>query len=289
MRKFTSLLLGVMIGLILLMPLGAYCNVAYSWGPKTTYKVTIEAQRGIEFADDTIQISAAISTGAISTTYVAVAGDTMTGNLTVGAIDVNSLINGVSIANATTTGILTTAAFDAQYNDLTNIGTPDANFEATTKLYVDTADALKSNIANPTFTGIVTSPAIDVDSLINGVTITGIATASSADIDSLVNGITIANATTTGILTTAAFDANWNDLTNVGTADANGEAVNKGQMDTADALLVPIAGLVTLTGDITSSASIYINTSAEAFILKGDDDAYYKITVVSGSISAESL
>ena len=43
------------------------------------------------------------------------------------------------------------------------VPTPTNNTDATTKLYVDTADALKANLASPTFTGNVVVPTPDAD------------------------------------------------------------------------------------------------------------------------------
>lgn len=45
--------------------------------------------------------------------------------------------------------------YDANFGDITNVGTPDSNFEAATKVYVDTADALLLPLAGGTITGTV--------------------------------------------------------------------------------------------------------------------------------------
>lgn len=51
----------------------------------------------------------------------------------------------------------------ATFSSTVAVATPTANGHATTKLYVDTADALKANLASPTFTGVPAAPTAAVD------------------------------------------------------------------------------------------------------------------------------
>lgn len=51
----------------------------------------------------------------------------------------------------------------ATFGSTVAVATPTANGHATTKLYVDSADALKANLASPTFTGIPAAPTAAVD------------------------------------------------------------------------------------------------------------------------------
>lgn len=51
----------------------------------------------------------------------------------------------------------------ATFSSTVAVATPTVNGHATTKLYVDTANALKANLASPTFTGIPAAPTAAVD------------------------------------------------------------------------------------------------------------------------------
>lgn len=57
-----------------------------------------------------------------------------------------------------------TSTLDLNSQKIQNLAAPSANNDAATKLYVDTADALKANLASPTFTGTVTLPSGTVTS-----------------------------------------------------------------------------------------------------------------------------
>jgi hypothetical protein len=183
MKKLTSLILGVILIAGILLPMGAYAEVIYSWGADSqrrnnlivegkvsvattetgtevlSVNGTVEVYSGgVKFPDGSVQLSAN-GTADVSAIYVDVAGDTMTGVLTNAAVDVNALVNGVTIASPITTGIATFAATDFDLNDLTNVGTADAAFEAVNKTQMDTADALKASLTGATFTGPVTGEA----------------------------------------------------------------------------------------------------------------------------------
>lgn len=49
------------------------------------------------------------------------------------------------------------------------------------------------------------------------------------------------------------------------------------------------ANTLSLTGNLTIDANVYTLTSAEGFVVKGDDNIYYKIKVKSGAITVEAL
>ena len=65
----------------------------------------------------------------------------------------------LDVANTWTAIQTFDVGLDAGSDRITSVATPTADTDATTKLYVDTEDNLKANLASPTFTGTVTVPA----------------------------------------------------------------------------------------------------------------------------------
>lgn len=65
-----------------------------------------------------------------------------------------------AVSVAGTLGVTGAATFSST---VTLSANPTTNLQAATKQYVDTADALKSNIASPTFTGVPAAPTAAVD------------------------------------------------------------------------------------------------------------------------------
>jgi len=65
-------------------------------------------------------------------------------------------LSDVNLQNVTTAGNTTTTG--ATFGGTVGVATPTASTHATTKLYVDNADALKANLASPVFTGAPSAP-----------------------------------------------------------------------------------------------------------------------------------
>ena len=131
------------------------------------------------------------------------------------------------------------AGLDAGSDKITNVGTPTVNTDATTKLYVDTADNLKANIASPTFTGTVTVPTTLV-----GDAATVAASKGYVDAEDNLKA-NIASPTFTGTVTVPTTLA----------GDADTVAASKGYVDDADDLKANIAS-PTFTGTVTVPATL---------------------------------
>ena len=144
-------------------------------------------------------------------------------------VNATSQSGGVQLDVANTWTALQTfsSGLDAGSVRVVNVATPTADTDATTKLYVDTADALKANLVSPTFTGTVTVP-----TPINNTDATTKLYVDTAD--ALL--APLASPTFTGTVT-------------VPTPTNNAAAVTKLYVDTADALLAPLAN-PTFTGDV---------------------------------------
>lgn len=190
-----------------------------------------------------------------------------------------------------------TATLDLNSQKIQNLATPTVNNDATTKLYVDTEDALKANLASPTFTGTVVLPVGTITSgmIADGAIVNADIDASAAIVDTKL--ATISTASKVANSATSATDANT--LSAIVARDASGNfaagtitAALTGNASTATTLQTArnIAGQ-----SFNGSANISIaptdltgvtSTAAELNILDGATLTVTELNHVDGVTSA---
>lgn len=177
------------------------------------------------------------------------------------------------------------SSFGMNSQRITSLGTPTTSDDAVTKLYVDTADDLKANLASPTFTGTVTIPSgasISGFALLASPTLTGIPTAPTASsvtnstqiattafVQDLVTSATAANTVELGVDTTGSYVASLVAGTGVTLANNSGEGTTPTvTVDTA--VIAPLAS-PTFTGTVVlpSTTSIGTITNTELSYVDG--------------------
>jgi len=202
-----------------------------------------------------------------------VTGD-LTGNVTAGS-------GTSSFNNVTINGSLDLNAGTAA--TVTGLSAPTAGTDATTKTYVDAADALKLNLTGGTLSGAVEmstnkitglgTPTATTDAATKGYVdqeVTAVIAAAPGALDTLnelaaaINddanfSTTITNSIATklpkaGGTMTGAIAMSTNLITGLGTPVSSTDATTKAYVDTADALKLPLAG-GTLTGTLAMSTS----------------------------------
>jgi hypothetical protein len=190
-----------------------------------------------------------------------VTGD-VTGNVTAGSG--SSSFNNVTINGSLDMNAGTSAT-------ITGLSAPSASTDATTKTYVDTADALKLNLAGGTLSGELAmgtskitglgTPTATADAATKGYVdqeVTAVIAAAPAALDTLNElaaalgddanfSTTITNSIATklplaGGTMSGAVAMGTNKVTGLGTPTATADATTKGYVDTADALKVAKAG-----------------------------------------------
>ena len=160
------------------------------------------------------------------------------------------------VGNATvggTFGVTGTSSFTGAVT----VPTPTATGHATTKTYVDTADALKANLASPTFTGIPAAPTAAVDTNTTQIATTAFVIGQAY--------AKLASPTFTGVpaAPTAAVDTNTTQLATTAFVVGQGYAKLSSPTftGTVTAAALTASGQVTFSG--TGAATMNAGTTAQ--------------------------
>lgn len=203
--------------------------------------------------------------------------DTTTGLVTVNgslAVD-NVTIDGNAISATGDLTLSPSGNIDAANNRITEVGTPTENTDATTKLYVDTADALKLNLSGGTMSGAIDMGTNSITGLAAPTQNTDAAT--KQYVDNATKEISISDGTTTDTVVTGEaitfVDAGDN---NIVTAVSNNEvsfnlttsgvtAGSYGDSNTIAAFTVDEFGRITSvsTSDVTTELRVSDGTDTD--------------------------
>ena len=173
--------------------------------------------------------AAYFTTAAASSGFTGNLTGNVTGNLTgnvIGNVTGNIASNGTStFNNLTITGTLDMSSGTA--GTITGLSVPSAATDATTKQYVDTADALKLNLAGGTMLGDIAMGSNRVTGLSNPASAQDAATKNYVDTAGALK-LNLAGGTMSG-----AIAMGGNKITGLGTPTATTDAANKGYVDNA--------------------------------------------------------